>query len=340
MLPGFRILGRNVRLSLNYQQVHDFHLDLSFDQTLRAPGVELPLRFDVESEGAVSALSPAGAVAITPRFLLGGAVNFHRDDQFGNEAWQVRTTARGTGDVAGYPLELDYRTRETYENFDGVNATFGAMWKAWQGKGGRALTLGLTFETPYTAHFIRETETVITVDGAPFVAPRDRTKFDMDFPMSASLGADLRLSDAWSVSADAQWTKWSDFVQINRDMQEGSEHSRSSPIGGISHQSTESSKIADTYAARLGTEYLIIREAGLIPLRAGLFWEQRPSLGHAEPFVGFSLGTGFRTQRFSLDFAYQVRHATDISGRDLGMTRLVDYDATEQMFLASVIVYF
>lgn len=337
-----KLLGRQTRFSLNYQQVYDFHVGLSFDQTLRGPTSELPLHYNIKSTGAISALSPALAVAVTPDFWVGGAVNFLRDELGGNDAWTITTSGSGSGDVADFPVDFSYRSKETYKNFDGVNATFGVMWRAWRDKtsGEKQLTLGCTFETPCTAHVVREVETVTVLNGVRGVAPRDRTKFDMKLPMSAIFGVDFRFCDEWSLSADVQWTKWSDFVQIDRSMPKGSLDRRSSPIGGISHQAKESSKIADTYAGRLGTEYLFILDEGLIPVRAGLFWEQRPSLGHAEAAVGFSLGTGLRTRLFSLDCAYQFRHARGFGGRDLGLVRNVEFDRTEHMLLASVIWYF
>ena len=342
VFPAFSIAGKQVRCSLNYQQVYDFHLDLSFDQTLRGETSVVQSHLDVKSKGAVCALSPAAAIAVTPRFWIGGAVNFHRDELLGDDAWKVSTTSSGKWEALGSTSDFHYRNTETYENFDGVNATFGVMWEAWRDKekGDKSLTLGCTFETPYTAHVVREVETVSRVDDFRSVAPRNRTRFDMDFPMSASLGADLRLSDAWSVSGDFQWTKWSDFVQIDKSIQEGELHRKSSPIGGVSHDGLESSKIADTYAVRVGTEYVVIGDRGKVPLRAGLLWEQRPSLGHAEPYWGFSLGSGLITERFSFDFAYQLRHAYGISGRDLGIDRSLEFNSTEHMFLASVIVYF
>ena len=342
VFPAFSLAGRQVRCSLNYQQVYDMHLSLSFDQTLRGETSALPLHMDAESTGGICALSPAAAVAVTPRFWVGAAINFHRDELLGDTAWEVTASGAGRGNIGGYPIDLYYRNKETYENFDGVNTTLGLMCEAWRDKdrGEKSLRLGCTFETPFRAHLVREVESSAVLNGVRTVSPRQRTRFDMDFPMSASVGADLRLSDAWSVSGDFQWTKWSEFVQIDKSIQEGELHRRSSPIGGVSHDALEASKIADTYAVRFGTEYLAIGDRGVVPLRGGLFWEQRPSLGHAEPYLGFSLGTGLRTRRFSLDIAYQFRHTYGISGLDLGLSRLVDYNSTEHMALASLIIYF
>ena len=369
VLPAFKIpvLDLNARVSFNYQQVYDMHTRLSFDQTITSDGTggldgEI-LHTDMESRGATCALTPAFAVAVTPRFYVGAAVNFHRDEMFRDKAWVLKTESRAEGDWSrtltpfpGFsftvtsPFNFRYRNIEEFEGYHGINNTFGLMWNVWRQprKGKKSLTISGTIETPYEAKVIRDTKqfSEMSVFGTTTQdMTRVREKLVFKMPMSATFGANFRMSDDWSISGDFQWTNWSNFKQINESIEKGNPGRRATPIGGVPHGvgDTREQHIADTFGVRLGTEYLIRNKHKnwYIPCRAGVLWEQRPSLGTAEDYIGFALGSGFRTEHVSFDFAYQFRHASNVKGRDLGLWGgLTKYDVNEHMLLASVIIYF
>jgi long-subunit fatty acid transport protein len=323
----FRVAEKNFVVSLNYHEVYDFGLDLSFDQTVRGSTSNLPLEIDVESDGAVSSTSLAGSTSVTPDLAVGAGLNLYRDKFLGDDTWKVETSGAGTGTLAGKMSTFRFHNTETFENFRAWNATLGLLWDAWSA-GERKLTLGLVYQTPFTATVDRETEAHSALDGMTFES-RAEEEFDMDIPQSAGAGFNYRFSDSFSVSGDVQWTDWSDFLQ---DSESGT---RSSPIGGgpVEH-------IDDTVAVRVGTEKLFSGQKAIYALRGGAFYEPRPVLGEPMDVFGVSLGTGLTTNWYSLDFAYQFRFGEDVSGRNLGLDRSLDYNVQEHRLIGSLVIYF
>lgn len=321
---------KDVVASLNYHQVYDFGFDASYHQIFRGtipPIVLLPRKVDVESQGGVAATSLAAGLSLTPSVTVGAAVNLYHNNLYSGETWQVRTKASGQGTIGGViPLSYNYDDTETYDDFQGCNLTFGALWDVWQ-KEEKRLTLGLVVHTPYTASLTRETRTTRVLNG---VVARNamRQRLDMDFPLSVGAGANYRISDAWSVACDVQWTDWSKFEQKNRF------GVRSSPLGG-----GPVGEVADTLAVRAGTEYLFFLEDSVFAMRAGVFHEPRPALGDSMGVFGCSLGGGWTTRRFSLDVAYQYRVGEEVSGRNLGLGGVTKFDVEEHWLVTSLIIY-
>jgi long-subunit fatty acid transport protein len=323
----FTVAGKDVVASVNYHQVYDFGLNLKFNQAVRGPGTLLPLRLGVKSEGAVAATSLAAGISLTPSLMLGAALNFYGNRLGGTDAWQVKTRASGHGLLGGLPATVGFANTETFDNFHAVNATVGLLWDAWA-KNDQSLTFGGVVHTPFTADVDRRTDTTTVLNGAVNRLKTDEN-MKINFPLSVGGGVNYRMSDAWSIASDVQWTDWSEFEQ--RD----SSGRRSSPIGG-----GPPGHIADTVAVRLGTEYLIFLKNSVLALRGGVFREERPALGNAMGVYGYSLGAGWSTKRYSVDFAYQFRWGDDASGRNLGLDRATRYRIEEHMLVASLIVYF
>jgi hypothetical protein len=96
---------------------------------------------------------------------------------------------------------------------------------------------------------------------------------------------------------------------------------------------------------RVGAEYLIVTSAGVIPIRAGFrtvptLLADQDSKGNAKDQVsgtGFTVGTGFISQSFALDFAYsrsKWEQSYQMVGGNITATNTV------QMVSASLIIYF
>ena len=335
----FRVLRTNMVASLNYQQKFDFHRELRMTRRYEDRDWAIYSRDEVEfeSSGGVGALSPALGVQVASNLSLGLSVNIFTDEFFGRHAWEERTCGIEKGTFGPDSFTSTYESRQVFRNFHALDLTVGALWDVWE-QDDRRITLGLAFDTSYTAKVDRETTaraattrlTAGTVVSIVNEFPREREEFEIDFPMSLAAGVAMRFSDALSGSCDVTWTDWSSFEQRAPD------GNRSLPIGG---DLAEGRHIQDAFDTSVGIEYLLFRERAVFPLRAGVFHEQRPSLGSPNDVVGFSLGAGLTTKRFSVDWAYQLRYANDIHSRDIGL-RGATYDLTEHMFLASVVVYF
>jgi hypothetical protein len=98
--------------------------------------------------------------------------------------------------------------------------------------------------------------------------------------------------------------------------------------------------VSDTWAVRLGAEYLFILKKTVIPLRAGVFLEQQPGVNDADDVYGASLGTGVSIGNVILDVAYQARFGNDVLGGVFSNVEGTDADTVEHLAFASVIVHF
>ena len=184
------------------------------------------------------------------------------------------------------------------------------MWDVWE-KEDKLLTLGAVFNSPYTARFDQETElftqvTLGLIKGDPFLRG-ESSRIKMDWPISAGLGLGFKFTHALSFSFDVTWTDWSEWIQKTKAGNISPINIR--PIGG----GAEHDEIDDTYAVRLGAEYLVFRKKEVIAFRGGLFYEPRPSLGTPSKFDregtptdfdgaptdvwGFSLGNRYNNQK-------------------------------------------
>ena len=153
-------------------------------------------------------------------------------------------------------------------------------------------------------------------------------------PLSVGVGAAYRFSDAWTVGIDAYRTQWSQFLVRTPD---GIESNPLSPDKLISE-----TRLKDTTQIRLGTEYLIIMDKAVIPLRAGLFYDPQPGVlnGKAttDDFYGCSLGTGYTFGNYSFDLAYQLRVGANVSAPEIAPG--VTSDVTQHTLLAALIYRF
>lgn len=303
----------DVVISVNYHQVYDFGVEYNGKVTI--PPFEWKLKG--KSEGAVSAYSLAGGLSMPshPEITIGASFNWYAQSLLNDYAWQVKQTA-SMWRVLGPPLPPSPLTAvdstETFDDFRAYNFTFGLLWDVYE-RQENLLTLGLVYHTPFTAKVDRES----VKNEVPF--PPDR--IDIDFPASLGAGANYRISDALSVAFDVEWKKWSEFTKNYAD------------------GTSESPYDYDTVAYRLGAEHLTFFEGAresVLACRGGLFYEPRPVSNYPDPLkvYGLSAGLGWTVKdQFSLDFAYQFRWGE----QDLGN---FDYDYKEQLFVASLIIYF
>lgn len=324
----FRLFGKNMVAALNYQQIYDFDMKLNFNQTGEVGGMSKSRETDFQSKGGIGALTPAIAMRITPKVSVGVSVNFFTDEFFSSNAWHriTRESDIFNGDTNNPTINT---LETTFKNFQAINVTTGLLWNIWE-KEDKRLVFGATYKTPYTADVDRiiNYKTGNNRDQITFLP--ERKHFEIDFPMSFGAGLAFRNSDALSFSMDVTWSDWSEFVQKNEN------GDRTRPLGAA----PANTEVDDTYAVRLGTEYLIFGQKVIIPVRGGLFYEPRPSLDDPTDVYGFSVGSGITFERFSIDCAYQFRRANNVNGGNFGFLEGSNYDLTEHLFLASVIVYF
>lgn len=351
----FRFLGKNFVTALNYHQIFDFHTDINFNQLQANFERSLYVSSDIDfkSSGGVGALSPSIGFQLLPELALGLTVNIFDDEFFNSHAWTETLFIKDIALQSGRVKQSSFKRKISSRDYHGANVSLGMMWNIWE-REEKQITLGAVFHSPYTARFDRETKEWFKINRSllnnfpqrPGKPQKSRIK--MDWPMSVGVGIGVRLSDALSFSFDITWEDWSEWTQKTKKTETGSV-SYSRPIGnGSKHD-----EIDDTFSTRFGTEYLMFLEKDVLAFRGGLFFEQRPSLGASDfdenfkpvnpdgdptDVLGFSLGAGYSTERFSIDAAYQFRYVRDMEGGDIGVQGTV-IDTKENLFLASFILY-
>jgi long-subunit fatty acid transport protein len=201
---------------------------------------------------------------------------------------------------------------DRYRDLSGWNGTFGLLWTA-----NRRLVLSFAADLGWTAEGT-QARTVIrreqVVDGAGKIlrSSRDQTvtdvrEVDLEFPLFWTTGAVLRWTPELYTSLDVTRTAWSDFAYDIQGV------GRINPFDGTPHGLNP---VQDTWAARMGTEYLWITRHADIPFRVGFMYEERPAIGAPDPYLGFSAGSGLafgkEGRRWIFDVAYQYLTADGV----------------------------
>ncbi len=373
----FRVFGTNFVVSLNYQQVYSFDRRLHFtyeersrNVTVEDIGYGLSLKtttrfertsdIDFAQDGSIYAITPALAVQVTPRLSFGAALNLYRNSLTDGNTFTERTDIRGQwsqevrikllglpGATQPEPMTLFSEGGQSewkeFSDVKGANLTLGGLWNATE-----KLTLGLTADLPYTLDM--KEKVIITgqptrsvdQDGKVIFSPSPYEKIppvesnvEYDFPLTVGVGAAYRFSDAFSVAADLSWTNWSSFVFRKED---GTEVN---PINDDTRADDgKLDPVEDTWAARLGAEYLFILKKTVIPVRAGVFLEQQPGVEKADDIYGASVGTGISIGNVIFDVAYQARFGADVLKGVFASVEGTDADTVEHLAFASLIVHF
>jgi long-subunit fatty acid transport protein len=303
----FRLLARNVVVSLNFQRLFD--LKGATDVASPFTTIDGLQRVRSRQEGGLFTISPAVAVQVTPTFSIGAAFNIW-PDLFGN-GWKQDVTVRGQGFVASGPRVVPFvsngRISEDF-SFRGFNVTMGLLWNITS-----VFTLGGVVRTPFTARLTRKHASSLTVtlqDGsAPVTTSNAFTeRLDLDMPLSYGLGLAARLSDNLTLSLDVSRVHWSDFrLQESRRtdvllVENGAPSGKGTAV--LRGQGN------DTTSVRLGAEYLWMQPKLIIPFRAGFFYDPEPGERGTDNFFGFSLGSGITVKKFVFDLAYMFRTGT------------------------------
>jgi hypothetical protein len=320
----FKILRRNMTVSLNYQRQFDFNrqFDLKGRHTYIDPNypedtpVSSDLSFVLSQEGGLYALTPALAVQIIPTVCLGAALNIWGSPFFQKSAWRSERVTVETYVVPETdPVETVRSStieREDFRDFRGVNATFGLLWSIT----GR-LSFGAVMEVPF-----RATMDVDVEFEDPDVPPDDPDRLygesqtvKMDFPWSYGFGLAYRPMDELTFSLDYMRVEWGDFVYWDES---GKKYS---VVTGEEVGEDGKADVNATNAVRFGVEYLFIYPRIVWPLRAGFFYEPEPDKGDPNTFIGFSLGSGITFKRITFDVSYVFKFGNDIHPGTIDLIR-------------------
>ncbi len=335
----FALFGHNMVVSLNFQRLYDFtkNIDFTFtnrDQIDAAAFSTLTQKIRFKQDGGLKTISPAYCVQITPRFSLGATLNFWTD-QFFENGWDEKYTAKGNGDLNingnSNPFTTNVRIEDKYSDLEGINFNIGFLWDVTP-----MITIGGVFKSPFTADLKHKKSTNISQkytdqpDATSTFSDKFKEDVEIDFPMSYGLGIAFRFSDAFTCALDIYRTEWGEF-----EYKDG-KGNKTSPIDG---RPASQSDIDPTHQVRLGAEYLLFLEKTIVPLRFGVFYDPQPAEGSPENFYGFSLGSGVMIGPLILDAAYEYRFGNNVNGNVIGIPG-TDADVSQHKILVSAIYHF
>ena len=324
----FKAFGRNMIVSLNYQRLYELDKKLGFSYAWPLGATDnLNDRVAYRQSGFLAALSPAFAIQITPELSFGTTINIW-DDFHGGSSWSSSYNSQGTGNLGGISFKETIAAAHRY-TFSGLNANVGLMYSPIS-----KVTIGAVYKFAFDADLKREGSFTqeLTFPESPAL---NRTTTDstndtmkMKMPASFGLGVSYKPTDNWVFAIDTYYTEWSRFAI--RD-------SKGNEVNPIYGTPISQGRLSDTVQVRAGGEYLFILDKHIIPIRAGVFYDPEPSKSGMKDFFGFSLGSGFSTQRYSFDLAYQFRSASKTTG---DLPTVSDADITQHTVMSSFIFYF
>lgn len=331
----FRVLGRNMVVSLNLQMLYDFHGEVEvlggFQDLFGSQRVHSTQR------GNLYTLTPALAVQVLPSLSLGIAVNIWKDGVIGN-GWEQDVRVRGAGTGVVGPDEIPFTYQGSiHESFDffGANVTAGFLWSL-----GKVFTIGGVVKTPFRADlgFTHRSYLVVRLGGADpefktLAQPSYSRDAYQDMPLIYGFGVSARLSDRISLSADFTRTEWSMFQResLTGGLPDFILVSEAFPAG--KGKEVLEGNAGATNHVRLGGEYIFLFDTVALPVRLGFFYDPEPNVDQPDDFWGLSAGAGLSLTRFSLDAAYTFR-----TGEERGPS--ADLRIYQHRFLFSAIVYF
>lgn len=338
VLPVF--WRKNMVLSLNYLKLYRFDKRTSFPFVSDDGLVRIDSQVSSDRDGCFSVLAPAFGIDVTPRLALGVTLNLWSHALTGSSRYaqqsvlsDVRTFDVGfdgdpTNDAS---TRVTHAVKHDFEVEDGRSLVFGGMVRI-----SKSWTLGAVLKPPFTLeldHTYREVKSIEKIKGdwEP-EAPGDTTEESgarLHVPWIVGAGAAWRPSDPLTLSADVTWSQWSEHFYAENGME----------TNPVSSRDISREELDDTYTARVGAEYLVIRDRYIVPLRCGLGYDPSPAVDGVDDYYTVSVGTGLQFGRFMFDIAYELKWGSSVNGdilRGYGTTEAV----RRHRALASLIVYF
>jgi len=352
------IAGRNLVLSINYQNKFDFdrELKIGFNSVTGAAGsvINTFSRIDYQQEGQLAALSPAFGIELTDKLSVGIVANIYNQNILPDNGWSVDTDTRGFSLINGtfFPFtSVRTKTRENFDNFEGLNFTFGALYKPnprW--------SLGAVYNTKFTADVDYKIVARSFLLGAGPGYSRQQRPMQYVFPSSLAIGAAYRFpNDKLTLSFDITRREWDQF-EIYDPRNSSLLQQRRSGVTG--QPQLFSPKIDPTYTIRAGMEYVFVdpskpKQNYLPSIRAGVFYDPEPASGRANTFwgltrgdgsnddyFGISLGAGVLIRdRVNIDAAYTYRWGSGVRADSFGLAE-TDGDIDQHLLYLSTVIYF
>ena len=334
------------------------------------------LRQKITQQGDIGAVAPALAVQITPKIAFGftynfwmdGLVNagytrkteqsqrvFEQNNSFTFEDLNLNLNYDPGIDIA-YPSPGVPKVTRSHVVFDEKFKFHGQNFNA-----GLLLNLsarnklGLVYRSGFDANVnwtVDMTQTQELLVGNTFqqIGSSSRSHLSRDltmhFPDQYGIGFSNRFSDAFTMALDLTYVRWDEFTteMVVMDPMTGRRHTvTTSAVSGLQQSRSQVDPVA---TARLGAEYIFIREKIAVPLRAGAFYDPQPAEGGSQDYWGGTLGAGIAWKSLVVDAAYVYRFANDVdlitvtNAKGTRLEEIEKGDIQQHSFLLSTIYHF
>jgi long-subunit fatty acid transport protein len=320
---------RNMVVSLNYLKQYRFDKALEYPLQSSAGGIDLGARVHYRQEGEFATLAPAFGIDVTPHLALGVTLNIWNHAVTGSSAYEQESSTAGSVQFGPFRDTFRHVLQDRFEIDRGTSLVLGGLYRL-----SAQWTLGAVVKPAYALH-LDHTRTETYTESGTLTPPDEDTQATttaharLDLPLVAGLGVAWRPSDPLTVSTDVTWTDWSNCAYT-----ENGRETNPFTIEPVSR-----SELDDTVTARLGVEYLLIRQRFVVPLRCGAGYDPSPAVDGVDEFYSLTCGSGLQWGRFVFDIAYEYRWGRDV-GRDVLRGIHGAEDMVRQRLLASMIVYF
>jgi len=315
----FRLLNRDMILSLNYQHLFEFEYELNMKSEKKYTQIS---QYSISQDGKLYALGIALCFQLKPELSVGITFNFW-ENWPGSNGWEQ--TTRGVMPV-NEEIYFDDSIFHKY-SFKGFNLNIGILWDITD-----YFRIGAVIKTPFTADLEHTTIFTYLSPLSSGQNPPNIYSEKLDMPLSYGLGIAYRFSDNFTLSTDFYSTNWSKLILTD---QEGGKYSF------INGKKIEQSNVKPTYHIRSGVEYLIMnkRLEYTIPIRGGIFYDPMPADGSPDDYYGLSLGTGISIAPYVFDIAFQYKF-----GINVGESKLKSFNFSQNIhelrFYSSFIYHF
>ncbi len=331
----FNLINRNWVASINYQRLFEFNRTLNLDlagQRSTLLGVE---RFEEEATfeqlGALTTISPAISIQITPAWSAGLTLNFWGLDPSA-EGWDNQVEVEHKAYFPSLPAhQFSWAYQKEEYRLNGINANLGVLWTP-----GR-FTVGAVYKSGFEGdlEYYTEVESGQFSPDAPFLTSNvwsfsETYDEKITWPAAYGIGVAFRYSDALSFAMDLYTTEWSTFEV------EDEEGNKYNLIAGRVEEKGDDVK--STIQVRAGFEYLWILERVALALRGGGFYDPAPGDDVINEFYGVSVGTGIVYKQFVTDIAFQYRWANGVEIEEV-LGERGEADINEVFLIASLIYH-
>jgi hypothetical protein len=121
----FKLLSRNMIISLNLQQLFEFNKDWDYTLRQESDGPKTEAKIDYEQNGNIYAFGIAYAIKVLRPLSFGITLNWWNPPSNLSE-WRATTKQRTSIDLNGIPFINDIRTTEKF-SFSGLNFNLGLL---------------------------------------------------------------------------------------------------------------------------------------------------------------------------------------------------------------------